>query len=321
MNIILQNKKGKLSMQKLVFGCAGFDTYEKRDEYFKLLDVYYARGGRCLDTARCYCQWKENGEGISERIIGEWIQSRGIPRRELVLVTKGGFPEQGDMHASRLDREHIEADLKKSLEAFQTSYVDVYLLHRDRPDKPAETYIDILDDFIEQGKIRFGGVSNWQASRIQEANRYAKETDKNPFSVSQINFALAQTTPGLCGDDTLVCMNEEEAMFYKNSGLPVMAFASLSKGFYPKLCAGKSLSPKSEKRYKTLENIKKVPRVAMLSAEHGVSAAAVVLGYLTNHPIETAAVFGVSHNEQLNQCLEAFDLVLDDSAVAVLENM
>lgn len=313
MYITLQNNLHTLCMPKLVFGAGNFSDYTQKEAYFALLDAFYAAGGRCIDTARYY------GHGVSERVIGEWIKSRAIPRDELILVTKGGFPELHDMHASRLTREQIGQDLTESLADLGLNYVDVYLLHRDNPQKPASLFIDILDELTQNGRICIGGVSNWTGARISEANQYAAQSGKNPIGVSQINFNLAHTTPELLADDTLVCMNPTEAAFYRTSGLPLMAYAALAKGYYPKLAEGKPLPPKAQARYDSPLNRKRFSVLKELIAAYRVPPAAAALAYLTSHPIQTAAVFSCSKPEQVTEAMQADSVCFSDDEIRRLE--
>lgn len=313
MYITLSNRHYTLRLPKLVFGAGNLNDYNKKDVYFALLDAFYAAGGRCIDTARYY------GGGISEKVIGEWLRLRRVPRDEIILVTKGGFPELHDMHASRLTKPLIEQDLSESLADLGVDYVDVYLLHRDNPQKPTSVFVDILDELVHSGRIHFGGASNWRGVRLREANDYAAQNGKEPISVSQINFGPAVTTPDLLEDDTLVCMNKTEADYYRESGLPLMAYAALAKGYFPKLAAGKPLPPKAQKRYDSIQNRKRLCELQKLSEAHGVSVAAAALGYLTCHPIQTAAVFSCSTPQQVTDAMQAADVRLSTDAIRQIE--
>ena len=59
--------------------------------YFELLDTYVRNGGWCIDTARVYCDWLENGHNSSEGVIGRWMKARAtviswcLPQRAVTL--------------------------------------------------------------------------------------------------------------------------------------------------------------------------------------------------------------------------------------------
>ncbi len=320
----LRNGRDMLSMQRLTFGAGGFDDYAKRDAYFALLDIYYDEfGGRSFDTARMYCDWVPGGDGVSERVLGEWIHAREaagrLRRQEIVVTTKGGHPRHEDMHGSRLDSESLTYDLMTSLETLQLPYVDVYLLHRDCPSVPVSEIMPTLDSFVRDGKIRFLGVSNWRVERIAEANRYAIEHGLTPFSVSQISFSLARSTPQQYGDDTLVCMNDHEYAWYLSNDFPVMAFSAQAKGFFSKLIAGEAVTPKINSRFLTDENLARLERVRAVATAKGVSPAAVAMAYLMENPVRTSAIFSCRTPAQLRDTLSASQVHLGEDCVRFLD--
>ena len=90
--------------------------YADREKHFTTLDAAYDLGITAFDTARAY---------DSEDTVGAWINSRGI-RENVVLLSKGCHPDNG---VERVTPEAIDADLKLSLEALDTDYLDIYQLH------------------------------------------------------------------------------------------------------------------------------------------------------------------------------------------------
>ncbi|MBA2246580.1 MAG: aldo/keto reductase, partial [Chloroflexia bacterium] len=147
---------------------------DREAESMALLDAVYETGGRAFDTAHGY------GNGDCERVLGRWYGSRGV-RDELVVVGKGAHPYNG---RGRVTPEDITSDLHESLERQGTDFFDIYVLHRDNPDVPVGPIVEVLNEHKKAGKIGVFGGSNWAASRIAEANDYAKEHGLEPFRVS-----------------------------------------------------------------------------------------------------------------------------------------
>lgn len=318
--ITIENPLYKAQMQRLTFGAGSFKDYSKKEEYFKLLDCYYDEfGGRSFDTARAYFIWEKGGEGVSEKVLGEWIKSRGIKRSDIMVTTKGGFPYLEDYHKHRLDRKSLTTDIEESLEALSLDYVDCYLLHRDTPQLSAGEMCETVNDFYKKGYVKFAGVSNWTGKRIDEANSYAMEKNLMPFSVSQIAFSLAETTPELMGDDTIVCMNDEEYRWYLENDFPIMAFSSQAKGYYAKLLSGEALSAKCSGRYGTEKNLKKAERVEKLSKEKGISPACVSVLYVSSNVLKSSAVFCPSSIEQLRDTMSAAKYELTEKEIKYLD--
>lgn len=306
----IAGKNGPVTLSKLVLGC-DFTSRLSKDEFFHLMDRYYAAGGRTLDTARIY------GASESEKTVGAWISSRGV-RKEITLITKGGHPPIGRMHESRLSDGCIKSDCEESLRALGVDSVDVYFLHRDDPARPVSEIMDTLHDLVADGKVRALGASNWSLQRILEANRYAVGAGKTPFSVSQIQWSLALCTSESWGDDTLVCMTDAEYAGYRDAGIPVMAFSPQGKGFFSKYIAGgrEALSEKVKARFLNDVNLRRAEKVRRLSEQTGLTPAALVLTYLTCNPLECFAVIGCSSMSQLEDSLTAADAVVDPSLLA-----
>lgn len=124
-----------------------------------------------IDTAEAY------GEGHSEELIGLAIKE--FDRKNLFLTSKIS-PE----HALYAD---VMISLKESLRRLQTSYLDLYLLHRPNPiDIPIADTMHALDDLVAEGLVKNIGVSNFNNEQFEEAQFYAK----NKLVVNQVHYNL-----------------------------------------------------------------------------------------------------------------------------------
>ncbi|NLZ46443.1 MAG: aldo/keto reductase [Clostridiales bacterium] len=315
----LQSDAYSINVPLLTFGTASFERHDNDSEYFSFLDKYLELGGSCIDSARCYCSWLEDGESSSEGAIGRWISSRGN-RDKIILSTKGGHPNHDTMDVSRLSRDELEYDLNQSLKALQTDYIDIYFLHRDDEAIPVEEIMPILNDFVKSGKVHFIGASNWTTERIEKANKFAKENGMEPFRVSQIYYSLAHSTKEDLGDPTTESMDSKSYSWYKKNNFPVMAFSPQAKGFFSKVAEGKSITDLLESQFVSTANLAKLSRVIELSKETGTTPATVVLGYLNSQPFPVSSVFSVTKLWQLEEDMTAGDTIFDEKQLAFLEN-
>lgn len=316
--IELSSGNARMLISKVVLGAGPFGTGLSEKEAFWQMDAYLNAGGVTLDTARVYGQWAPGGDGASEKCIGRWIAERKC-RNKVFLSTKGAHPELADIHSSRMSRENIVQDLNESLAFLQCDYVDLYFLHRDDTTKPVSFIMDVLDEQVKAGKIRFLGASNWTKSRIDEANAYAVANGKTPFSVSQIQWSLADVKPDAGLDDTLVQMNKNEYDAYLKNPLPVMAFSSQARGFFQKfLMEGEQIADHLRQAYYCEKNIMRCRRAEELAASKQVPVSAVVLAAITCNPLEGAAIIGASRREQLADTLSGCDLELSQQEMAYL---
>lgn len=315
---MIKNDRYEIKLPSLTYGTATFDRHDNDEQYFSFLDKYVELGGWCIDTARVYCDWVEGGSDASEMAVGRWLESRGC-RDKMVIATKGGHPDL-ETGEPRLDKASLEHDLAKSLECLKTDYVDIYFPHRDCTDIPVEEIMPVLDGFYRDGRIHFIGVSNWTSARIEEANRFAKANGLEPIRVSQINYSLAHASSDILGDDTLVCMDLKEFTWYRKNNFPVMAFSPQAKGFFAKLARGDSASNLPESQFASTANLARLARVKQLCKQTGASPAVVPLGYLNSQPFFVSSVFAVTKLWQLQEDMDAQDLVYDEKTLAFLDN-
>lgn len=302
---------------RIIMGTAGFGTKQDQALSFELMDYYMSVGGNCLDTARRY------GYGESEKMIGRWFKERQN-RHDVFLSSKGAHPIGNDKHISRLSRADIDLDLEESLTDLGTDYIDLYFLHRDEVSRPVEEIMESLHRHVKSGKIRAIGASNWSIARLEEANRFALENGMTPFSVSQIQWSYAVTTPELLGDDTLETMNPETYQWYLKEQMPVFSFSSQSFGFftlYSKHGLENPVDPAIQRwaRINTEENYRRACRIDQLSKETGHSVTALSLAYLTSNPVITYPIIGCGSMNTLRDSLSDTDISLSSEQIRFLE--
>ena len=146
--ITLPNEK-KLS--KIGLGVSRFGTRITAGLADEMLSRFLAAGGTLIDTARNYYEWVENGRGKSEEFMGQWMETHRC-RDKIVLSTKGGVSNEGKQFHIDLSREGLLTELRQSLEALRTDYLDIYLLHRDEPNRLVEEIIDSLQEIADEGR-------------------------------------------------------------------------------------------------------------------------------------------------------------------------
>ncbi len=315
----VKNKRHALELPCLTFGTANFETQDNDETYFALLDKYVELGGTCVDTARAYCEWLENGKDTSESVIGRWMEQR-CNRGKIIIATKGGHPARDEARTSRLDPVSLNSDLERSLECLRTDYIDIYFLHRDDENIPVSEIMPTLNEFVKSGKVNFIGASNWTTARIEQANRWAEQHGAEPFRFSQIYYSLAHSSTDTFGDPTLVCMNMWEYNWYRKHDIPVMAFSPQAKGFFARFAKGDATIP-VDGQFTSTANLARLARVKKISEETGVPPAVVPLGYLNSQQFFVSSVFAATKLWQLEEDMKAQDLRYDPKTAAFLENI
>src|ERR1700730_16196501 len=152
----------------------------ERNDAIRAIRAAYDLGVTSIDTAPIY------GQGTSEEIVGEAI--RGIARDRVQILTKYGMRwdlKKGDFafssknnNGSDIDiykyagKESIIKECEDSLKRLGTDYIDLYQIHWPDSTTPIEESMEAVIRLIEQGKVRYAGVCNYNATQMAEAAKY-----------------------------------------------------------------------------------------------------------------------------------------------------
>jgi aryl-alcohol dehydrogenase-like predicted oxidoreductase len=305
-------------VSRVVLGTMIINTREY-EQSCKLLDASLRLGCSTLDTAYVYAG------GDSERAIGKWMQERGN-REQVVVLTKGCHHNQDRKRVTPFD---IAADLHDSLARLQTSYVDIYLLHRDDPAVPVGPIVEALNEHQRAGRIRAFGGSNWTHQRLQEANDYAKAKGLTPFTASSPNFSLAEQVNDPWGPGCVTIsgpQNDAARAWYRGADMPVFAYSSLARG----LLSGRVSRANFETAKQQLDdackhaychevNFKRLDRVEQLAKDKGVSVPQLAMAWIMNQPLNTYALVGAANEQELAATIAGAELKLSADECAWLD--
>src|SRR6195952_970417 len=135
-------------------------------------------GVTMFDTAELYGL----GSGENEKLVGEAVRSF---RNDIVLATKFGFDMDDPSKQGRDSRpDHIREVAENSLRYLDTDFIDVLYQHRVDPDVPIEEVAGAVGELIEQGKVRFFGLSEAGPETIRRAH------ETYPVSVLQTEYSV-----------------------------------------------------------------------------------------------------------------------------------
>jgi aryl-alcohol dehydrogenase-like predicted oxidoreductase len=310
-----------LEVSPFCLGTGNFGASVDRDAAFALLDAFAALGGTFIDTAHVYCDWIPGTKSASEKIIGQWLTTRGM-HGKIVIGTKGAHPDLKTMHISRLSREDIAQDTDESLEYLQTDRIDLYWLHRDDPQMPVGAILDTLNEQVAQGKIRHFGASNWTIARIAAAADYAAAHQVQTFVANQPLWGLTFSNVDNIPDKTIVALNDDGVAYHRRTGLALIPYSSQGHGFFGKLASvGRAGISKGDlAQFDSPVNERRLPVVSRLAASYGVTLNDIVLAYLYSQPFPVIPIIGSKKIEQLRATAETVELRLTPEEVAALEN-
>jgi len=188
-------KRADLTLSPIIFGAWAIGGWmwggADKKAAIKALQESVEMGITSIDTAAVY------GFGSSEEIIGEALRNK---RKEIQILTKFGLSwsgKKGHYFFSSQDSSGKNVDLYKyaskkriineceaSLKRLKTDYIDLYQQHWPDPSTPVEETMEALNVLLAQGKIRAGGVSNYDPQLLDEACKYTNVvSDQVPYSM------------------------------------------------------------------------------------------------------------------------------------------
>ena len=306
-------------------GTAMYGSAISENESFRMLDRFFELGGNFFDTANVYANWIEGGAGASEKIIGEWLNKTGL-RKSLIIGTKGGHPEIGNnSKPTDLSKNVLDEHLSRSLERLQTDYIDLYWVHRDEPLRSIAEILETLNAFIDDGRIKAIGVSNFTLPRILEARKLAQESGYVDFCASQVGWSLAKIKNQELIDPQRVYMNKELLSWHRESHFPVVAYSSQAVGFFAGKYGRKNQDttagyfPWAIKHYYMEENFKRFKRAKLLAKIRFCTPNDIALAYIYNQNFPAIPIIGARNVQQLEDSCKSSDLFLGLEEITYLE--
>ncbi len=293
----------------LCFGGNVFGWTADQATSFDILDAYVGYGGNFIDTADAYSHWiPGNTGGDSERIMGDWLTSRG-GREDLVIATKvAKLPARAG-----LAPDNIRAALDESLQRLQTDYIDLYYAHEDDQDVPMLEWLTAFDELVKAGTVKYLAASNFTPERLVEALELQREHDLSPFIAIQDLYNLMER-------NTYEAVLHPIVTKYQLSSLPYYA---LAKGFltgkYRPGVTVDSARAKGAEVYLGERGDRVLGALDSIAATHGVPIPAISLAWLLTRPGVTAPVASGRTTAQLADLVPMGIVELSADEVAQLD--
>ncbi len=264
-----------------------------------------------IDTSDVY------SKGLSEQITGQALRNLGIAREDVIVATKFFGPTGDGPNARGTSRSHMLYALEGSLKRLQVDHIDLYQIHGFDQITPMEETLRALETVVQQGKVRYIGVSNWAAWQIAKAVGISNQFNLARFASLQAHYTIA----GRDLERELVPMMESE-------GIGLMVWSPLAGGFL----SGKytrngvkdgdnrratfDFPPVNEERgYNVIDAMK------LIAEAKGVSIAQIALAWLLHKKAVTSVIIGAKKPEQLDDNIAATKVALTDAELKTLDEV
>ena len=281
--------------------CLGTMTFGKEADRQTSRAIYRRcreAGINFFDCANVY------SSGEAERILGDLITGE---RHQLIITTKVGGSMGTGPNREGLSRRHILQECEESLKRLNTDWIDVYFAHRFDTLVPTEESLHAFEMLVQQGKVRYIGVSNWAAWQIAGALGVCALKDFQPIRVIQPMYNLVKRQAEV-----------ELIPLAQDAGLGVMAYNPLGGGVLtgkyglsPEKAAGRlAENPMYRKRYAEAWMFEAAQGLKVLGDEVGISPVSLAVAWAARHPAVTCPIIGARSVEQLEPALKAPDIKL-----------
>lgn len=327
-----------VKVSELCLGTMTFGEQNSEAEAHEQMDLALDRGINILDAAEIYpVPPKAETQGRTEAIIGTWFRSRKAGDKVLVATKLAG---RGKMHWLRKDgsptrqsRAQIVEAVEASLTRLQTDHIDLYQLHwPDRPMRifegfdyvhlpgdshPIAEILGVLGDLVQQGKIRFIGLSNetpWGAMSFLKASELM-----NLPRVASIQNAFNLVNRSFEAGLSEISYRED---------LSLLAYSPLGQGYLTGKYENGALPSGSRKalfnrlgRYELGNGPSAISAYVALAHKHGLDPAQMALAFVTSRPFVTSTIIGATSLGQLNTAIGSLDLELSDAVLKEIEQL
>jgi len=319
--------------------CLGSMTWGEQNseaEGHAQLDYAMEQGINFVDTAELYAiPARAETNGRTEEIIGTWFKARGN-RDQVVLASKVAGPGKGWVDhirngESSFDRSNMEIALDASLKRLQTDYLDLYQLHwperktnffgrlgythADDDFTPIEETLEVLQEFIQAGKVRHIGLSNetpWGLMRfLQVADRMGLPrviTIQNPYSLLNRTFEI--------GLAEIAHREQVGLLAYSPLGFGVLSGKYLNGGGKPE--DRLTRFPEYD-RYSNDQAVSATREYVRLAQDLNMSSAQMALAYVNSRPFLSSNIIGATSMAQLQENISSIDIELDEEQLEQIE--
>ncbi|GAA3296783.1 aldo/keto reductase [Dactylosporangium vinaceum] len=293
------------------FGSIGTDA----SDVTRIVALALDAGIDSFDTANVY--------GESEELLGRLL---GRHRDDVVIATKVRFPiasaAAGRMPPAStygLSRSAVIRAVEGSLRRLDTDRIDVLWLHMQDRTVPIQETLSATEALIQQGKVRYLGLSNFMGYRVSEAVLRAELHRLEAPVALQIPWSLVDRDA-----------EQELVPAAGHFGLGVVVYSPLGRGFLSgkyerghEPAAGSRLAqwPDEFGRYDTDRNWSVLADVRQIAADHAAPVSAVALAWLLAKRTVTSVIIGARTEAQLQDNLAAARLRLTRDEIERLDKV
>jgi aryl-alcohol dehydrogenase-like predicted oxidoreductase len=306
----------ELCLGTMTFGGSDSDIWGhigrlQQNEVDGIVKRAVAAGINFIDTANVY------GQGQSEILTGQALKNLGISRDEVVVATKVFGEMSKGPNGRGVSRYHVMEAAKASLKRLQLDHIDLYQIHGFDPATSIEEALSALDALVQQGHVRYIGVSNWAAWQIVKALGISERLGLARFASLQAYYTIA-------GRD----LERELVPMLQSERLALLVWSPLAGGLLSGKYSREGSAERGSRRTTfdfppvQLERAWNVIDVMRnIAGTKGVSVARIALAWLLHQPVVTSVIIGAKRIDQLEDNIAATSVTLSAEELTALDTV
>ena len=263
-------------------------------------------GVNWIDTAAIY------GLGHSEKVVGKAIKELG---EKPIVATKCGISWDSSGNINRhLDRERVRKDIEASLRRLDIEPIDLYQIHWPFPDENIEQAWEEMAKLVEEGKVRFIGVSNFSVEQLERIGRiYPPASLQPPYSM--VGRDIEKDLLGYCA----------------RNNIGVTVYSPMQKGLLTGKFSAERVSQLAEDDHRRRDadfqepklsaTLKLVDDLRKIAERNDGTLGQLAIAWVLRREEVTAAIAGARRPQQIEETAPAGDWQLCDDDVVEIEEL
>lgn len=279
-----------------------------QDDKESIATIIYGceKGINWIDTAAVY------GLGHSEEVLGKAIKE--LQERPIIATKCTRVWDKSGNITGSLKKESIYKEVEASLKRLNIDVIDLYQMHWPDPELDIEEGWSAMAELVEEGKIRYAGVSNFNINQLDRIkNIHPIASLQPPYSI--LKRDIEKDLLGYCAANRI----------------GIIVYSPLQKGLLTGKFSKKLISdlPKDDHRHndplfqepQLTINIKFVEKLSQNAENNKITVAQLSLAWVLRNKEITSAIVGARHPNQIDETMKASDIILSKEDINTIDNI